>query len=76
MSAGYRSGGRPALEAVQAALAISELLGSLGLGAMAKQAAAERDAEALQLYARIVLKKAPADRRPAMRERLEALGLL
>lgn len=72
---GYRSGaGKPAEGAVQAALA--ELLGSLGFGAMAKQAGAEQDEEALRLYARIIVKQAPAERRQAIRERLELLGLL
>lgn len=75
MGGSYQSGGRPAPASVQAA-ALSELLAALGFGAMAKQAGAEQDEEALRLYARIVLKQAPAEKRQAMRERLERLGLL
>jgi hypothetical protein len=59
---------------VQAALA--DLLGSLGFRAMAEQVRAETDPEKLGLYARIILEQAPAAKRPAIRERLERLGLL
>lgn len=59
---------------VQAALA--ELLGALGFRAMALQASAEHDDEALKLYARIIVQKAPEERRPEIRYRLERLGLL
>jgi hypothetical protein len=75
VSGRYSSGSeRPAQASIQAALA--ELLGALGFRAMAEQARAETDPEKLGLYARIILRQAPADRRPVMRERLEALGLL
>jgi hypothetical protein len=75
VSGRYSSGGqRPAQASVQALLA--ELLGALGFRAMAEQARAETDPEKHGLYARIILRQAPADRRPIMRERLEALGLL
>lgn len=73
---GYRSGGGPAPELASVQAALAELLGALGLGAMAKQAGAERDPESQKLYARIILNRAPAERRPAMRERLERLGLV
>jgi hypothetical protein len=72
----YRSGGQPApLASVQAALA--ELLGALGCGrALCLQAGVEADPEKLQLYAQIIVKKAPADRKAAIVERLQALELL
>ena len=70
---GYQSGGRP-MASVQAALA--ELLGALGFRAMSLQAADEQDEEKLRLYARIIVKQAPAERRPQILRRLEQLGLL
>jgi hypothetical protein len=56
--------------------ALSELLGALGFGAMAKQARQEQDVEKQRLYASIILRQAPAGRRPAIRARLEQLGLV
>lgn len=63
-------------EAASAAAALSELLQAFGGRAMALQAAEERDPEKLQLYARIILVRAPADKKAAIRSRLERLGLL
>ncbi len=66
--------GRPEPASVQAVL--EELLGALGFGAMAKQAGAETDPEKLQLYARIIVKQAPVERKPAIIARLRLLQLL
>jgi hypothetical protein len=66
--------GRP--DPASGALALSELLQALGGRAMALQAAEERDPEKLRLYARIVVNKAPAGQKAAIRSRLERLGLL
>lgn len=73
---GFSSGGRRPADVASVQAALAELLGALGFRAMADQAGAETDPEKLQLYARIILRQAPADRRPAMRSRLESLGLV
>jgi hypothetical protein len=73
---GFSSGGRREASVASVQAALAELLGALGFRAMALQAGAETDPEALRLYARIILKQAPAERRQPWRERLELLGLL
>lgn len=66
--------GRP--EPASIAAALSELLQAFCGRAIALQAADERDPEKLQLYARIVAERAPADKKAAVCSRLERLGLL
>jgi hypothetical protein len=57
--------------------ALSALLFALGFAAMAEQVKAEADTESLRLYARIIVKaSAGMEAGPAIRERLEALGLM
>ena len=71
---GYQSG--RAVPAAAVASMLSELLGALGFRAMALQAGAELDPEKLRLYARIIVKQAPAARRAEIVEGLERVGLL